>query len=238
MEYSVELLGKKKMVEVTEKSVRRVRLKVFPSQEIKLTVPNDTPTDWVTSFLVSKTKWMEEKLTAFEKTQAVEKEDHIRTGVSTRVLGRQYIVRVIQANRKYVEITDNELLLYTPNKEMQMDVDKQYNNWWQKTSKQYFLNRLDDLYPIIQKHEIQRPDVKVAKMKTLWGSCSRRMNKINLNYYLLKAPPPCIEYVILHELTHFLYPRHDKNFLDFLSVHMPDWRERAKLLDNEIVLGM
>ncbi len=238
MEYSVELLGKKKMVEVTEKSVQRVRLKVFPSQEIKLTVPNDTPTDWVTSFLVSKTKWMEEKLTAFEKTQAVEKEDHIRTGVSTRVLGRQYIVRVIQANRKYVEITDNELLLYTPNKEMQMDVDKQYNNWWQKTSKQYFLKRLDDLYPIIQKHEIQRPDVKVAKMKTLWGSCSRRMNKINLNYYLLKAPPPCIEYVILHELTHFLYPRHDKNFLDFLSVHMPDWRERAKLLDNEIVLGM
>lgn len=238
MEYSVELLGKKKIVEVTEKSVRRVRLKVFPSQEIKLTVPNDTPTDWVTSFLVSKTKWMEEKLTAFEKTQAVEKEDYIRTGVSTRVLGRQYIIRVIQANRKYVEITDSELFLYTPNKEMQMDVDKQYNNWWQKTSKQYFLKRLDDLYPIIQKHEIQRPDVKVAKMKTLWGSCSRRMNKINLNYYLWKAPPPCIEYVILHELTHFLYPRHDKNFLDFLSVHMPDWRERAKLLDNEIVLGM
>jgi predicted metal-dependent hydrolase len=116
--------------------------------------------------------------------------------------------------------------------------DKQYNNWWQKTSKQYYLERLDDLYPIVQKHDVQRPDVKVVKMQTLWGSCSRKLTKINLNYFLLKAPPPCIEYVILHELTHFIYPRHDKNFLDFLSVHMPDWRERTKLLDNEIVLGM
>ncbi len=238
MEYSIELFGKMKTVEVTEKSVRRVRLKVFPSQEIKLTVPDNTPPDWVKNFLASKTKWMEEKLTAFEKTKAVEKEEHIQSGVSTRILGRQYIIQVIQANRKYVEITDSELLLYTPNKENQTDVDKQYNNWWQKASKQYLLERLDDLYPIVQKHDIQRPNMKVAKMQTLWGSCSRKMNKINLNYYLLKAPPPCIEYVILHELTHFLYPRHDKNFLDFLSVHMPDWRERAKLLDNEIVLGI
>ena len=238
MEYSIELLGKIKTVEVTEKPVRRVRLKVFPSQKIMLTVPDDTPPDWVKNFLTSKSKWMEEKLSSFEKTKSIEKEEHIRSGASTRILGRQYIIQVVQANRKHVELSDNELLLHTPNKENQTDVDKQYKNWWQKTAKLYLLARLDDLYPIVQKHAVQRPDVKVVKMKTLWGSCSRKLSKVNLNYYLLKAPPPCIEYVILHELTHFLYPRHDKNFMDFLSVHMPDWRDRTKLLDNEIVLGM
>ena len=60
----------------------------------------------------------------------------------------------------------------------------------------------------------------------------------NLNYYLYKAPGPCIEYVILHELAHFLYPHHDQNFHDFITIYMPDWQERKRLLDYEIVLGI
>ena len=46
----------------------------------------------------------------------------------------------------------------------------------------------------------------------------------------------CVEYVILHELRHFLYRRHDKNFYEMLTVCMPDWQERRRLLDYEIVL--
>ena len=43
---------------------------------------------------------------------------------------------------------------------------------------------------------------------------------------------------ILHELAHFLYPRHDQNFHDFITIYMPDWQERKRLLDYEIVLGI
>ena len=75
-------------------------------------------------------------------------------------------------------------------------------------------------------------------MKTLWGSCSVNRNKVTFNQYLTKAKPACIEYVVLHELVHFLYPNHSKKFYDFLSIYMPDWKERKKVLDTEVVHGL
>ena len=72
-------------------------------------------------------------------------------------------------------------------------------------------------------------------MKTLWGSCSVNRGIITLNFYLIKAGIPYIDYVVLHELTHFLYPNHSKQFYMFLSNYMPDWKERKQVLDQDIV---
>ena len=41
-----------------------------------------------------------------------------------------------------------------------------------------------------------------------------------------------------HELAHFLYPRHDQKIHNFITIYMPDWQERKRLLDYEIVLGL
>ena len=56
---------------------------------------------------------------------------------------------------------------------------------------------------------------------------------ITLNEYLYSASPYCIKYVVLHELTHFLYTNHDKQFFDFISIHMPDWQERKNKLNTD-----
>ncbi|MDR2159802.1 MAG: M48 family metallopeptidase [Treponema sp.] len=50
---------------------------------------------------------------------------------------------------------------------------------------------------------------------------------------LSMARRPCIEYVVLHELIHFLYPNHGREFYDFLTLYMPDWKGRKKVLDLE-----
>ncbi|MCK9313586.1 MAG: M48 family metallopeptidase [Methanocorpusculum sp.] len=238
MDYHVTIVGKSLSVRVTHKNIKTVRLKVFPSGEIRLSVPLDTPDEWVAEFLNQKQKWIAEKVSKFEKTKAIEKETHIRSGAATRILGRQLVIQVEAASQKRIVKNDGKLFLYTTNPNDQENIDKQFNNWWQRKSKEYFIEVVDELYPIIQKHGIKKPKVVVKKMATLWGSCSRKMGRINLNYYLYKASLPCIEYVILHELTHFLYPHHDKDFYDFLTIYMPDWQERKKKLDYEIVLGV
>ena len=48
---------------------------------------------------------------------------------------------------------------------------------------------------------------------------------VTFNQYLVKAKPACIKYVILHELVHFIYLNRSKLFYDFLSIHMPNWKE-------------
>ena len=142
------------------------------------------------------------------------------------------------STRKRIVRDDHWLLIYTTAPDDQNDVDRQFANWWQKNSKKYLLSQLEKMYPIVQKYGVAMPELRVRKMQTLWGSCSRKCHVINLNYYLYKAPVACVEYVILHELLHFLYRQHDKNFYEMLTICMPDWQERRRLLDYEIVLGV
>lgn len=237
MEYYVTIKEAEYPVKVSLKKMKQVRLKVFPSGEIKLSAPVGTPDDWITDYLSDKTAWIEEKLEAFRRTRAVEKEEHFSSGTSTRILGQQLTVQVTASAKKQIQVEDGILHVFTSETE-QTKIDRQVNNWWQQSARRYFAEIIDRLYPVIEKHGVERPTLCVKKMSTLWGSCSRKNQKVNLNYYLYKASIPCVEYVILHELTHFLYPHHNKDFYDFLTIHMPDWQERKKQLDYEFVLGI
>jgi len=53
-----------------------------------------------------------------------------------------------------------------------------------------------------------------------------------------KAPKYCIDYVGLHELLHFKYRYHDRNFYDLMTVLMTDWKERKKILDEDVVRNL
>ena len=237
MDFSVTIKGTSFPVMVSLKKMKQVRLKVFPSGEIKLSAPVGTPEKWIVEYLNDKMSWIEEKMDLFVQTRAIEKEEHFVSGSSTRVLGRQLTIQVHSACRKQIVCEDGILNVYTPETDQPTN-DRQVNNWWQKASKEYFQDVLDRLYPIVEKHGVERPAICVKKMRTLWGSCSRNNQKINLNFYLYKASVPCVEYVILHELAHFLYPYHDKDFYDFITIYMPDWQYRKQQLDYEFVLGI
>lgn len=238
MEYSLQTCRGLLPVEITFKDMKSLRLKVFPGSEIKLSVPLNTPEDFIINFLNQKLMWINKQLNVFSQTAAVEKEQAIKTGTATRILGRQLSIKLIPAARKRIVRDDRWLLIYTTETDNQENIDKQFFNWWQKHSKQYFLSQLEKMFPIVQKYGVEMPDLRVKQMQTLWGSCSRKHHTINLNFYLFKAPVACVEYVILHELLHFIYPKHNDEFYATLTVLMPDWQERKRLLDYEIVLGV
>ena len=91
---------------------------------------------------------------------------------------------------------------------------------------------LNELYPLFRKYGVQMPVLRIRDMETRWGSCLVRKGIITLNKRLLEAPRNCIEYVVLHELCHFIHPNHSKQFYGFLTMLMPDWKERKTILDK------
>lgn len=68
-------------------------------------------------------------------------------------------------------------------------------------------------------------------MNNRWGSCTNS-RKIILNTELIKAPRPCIEYVITHELCHLVHREHNKLFLELLYNEMPDWQKWKNKLEQ------
>lgn len=67
-------------------------------------------------------------------------------------------------------------------------------------------------------------------MKTRWGSCQPSTGRVCINTRLALYPPECLEYVVVHELCHFLEPNHGPGFKKLMTKVMPDWPARkAKL---------
>jgi predicted metal-dependent hydrolase len=76
----------------------------------------------------------------------------------------------------------------------------------------------------------------VQKMKTKWGGSNPKLRTIRLNLELVKKPEQCLDYVILHEMLHFLVPNHSERFFALIEHHMPNWRIVRQSL-NETPLG-
>ena len=68
------------------------------------------------------------------------------------------------------------------------------------------------------------PVVEIRKMKTKWASCIRTKGKIAFNAALARVPPRCVEYVVVHELTHFEVANHSKAFVKLMDERLPRWR--------------
>ena len=94
--------------------------------------------------------------------------------------------------------------------------------------------------PVIRKWE-KKLGVEVTayflqRMKTKWGSCNHEARHIRLNTELVKKPKDLVEYVVIHEMIHWLEPTHNDLFVGLFDEHFPSWREaRAEL--NELPLG-
>lgn len=74
------------------------------------------------------------------------------------------------------------------------------------------------------------PVVKARIMTSKWGVCYTRKNQINISSYLIHYPLECLEYIMVHEMTHFIIPNHSKRFYDIVAKNMPDYKRANDLL--------
>ncbi len=68
--------------------------------------------------------------------------------------------------------------------------------------------------------------------KTRWGSCNVRTHKVNLSLSLVHYPKPCLELIVVHELTHLLEASHNARFYALMDAELPDWRATDALLKS------
>lgn len=87
-------------------------------------------------------------------------------------------------------------------------------------------------------HGLVPRGLRIKDHKYLWGSCTAR-GVVNLNWRLVLAPPPVLEYVVVHELCHLRVPNHQRPFWRLVGRILPDFeRERRWLKDNGALLTL
>lgn len=215
-------------VEILRKDVKNFTLRVKPNGKTELVVPLLATKKHIDKILGKRKNWIDEKKEYFSKFKSVEKK--LISGENMKYLGKNYRLKVYETYKnERVILSLGKLNLYVKNKD---DYNKKLNLiecWYKEKAMIHFLNTVNKYNKITQKDSI---NVRIRKMKTRWGSCNKTKKYINLNLNLIKKPKICIEYVVFHELAHLIYPNHSKDFYNYLSLYMSDWKEREKILNE------
>lgn len=120
------------------------------------------------------------------------------------------------------EITNNKI--YTKD-------SKSLNKYLSKYITSIYQERLNYWYNIFEEN-IPVPNLKIRKMTSRWGVCNIKNHNVTLNLELSKYNIDALDYVIVHELSHFIYPNHSKDFWSLVSKYYPDYKIIRKKLKN------
>lgn len=225
-------LNKDIRIEIKKKKIKNFNLRVLSNGVVTCSVPDNVEEKDVMAFLYKKSSWIIQKVEKYKKLQNVKSIDILKNGGSVQLLGRHYRINIKQSQNFYIEFDDLTINIYSKDKENLEVIQQEYNSYIKQKMYTFFSDVLDRLYPVVRSYHIAKPALKIRKMQSCWGNCNRSKQIITMNEFLYKASPLCIEYIVLHELSHLIYPYHDKNFYNFIELHMPDWKERKKLLNS------
>lgn len=225
--------GNQILYELERKNVKNLNLHVRRDGSVYVSANKLIPVEQVDTFLESKVSFILNAQKRFaEQAQYRPQPKQYVSGETFYIQGRGLRLQVVQAEKD--RIYSDGVHLYLEIKEP-MDFDKKkrmVSKFLDQQCKQIFGEIVDQVYPVFQKYGVAMPSLRIRDMETRWGSCLAKKGVITLNKRLLEAPRHCIEYVVTHEFCHFIHPNHSKQYYAFLTMLMPDWRERKKVLDE------
>lgn len=121
---------------------------------------------------------------------------------------------------KNIDISDDKMYVYDK---------KSLDRYINKNIVDIFSERLNFWYNVFEE-DIPIPNLKIRKMTSRWGVCNIKNHNVTLNYNLFKYDICCLDYVIVHELSHFIHPNHSRNFWNLVGKYYPRYKECRKML--------
>ncbi len=198
---------------VEKKSNKNMYLRVKEDLNIYVTTNYLTPNYLIKKFVNSNIPFIKKQIEKMEK--------RIENKLDYYYLGEIINVVVID-NLKKTSFEDGKL--YVKNKS---EIDK----WYKKQMKIVFKEHLDEIYSRFSER-VPYPNLVIRKMSTRWGVCNKKLEKVTLNSELIYKYPKYLDYVIVHELSHFIHFDHSKAFWELVSENCPDYKRLRKELQE------
>ena len=208
--FEYKLDGQKYNVEIVYKNNKNTYIKIKDDLTIYVTTSFLTPKYAIKQILNENKEFLRKTLNKVNQRSIKEKDFYY--------LGTKYDIILVPFENVDIDNTK----IYVKNN---LELDK----WLKKQTQKVFQERLDICYQKFEE-KIPFPKLKIRKMKTRWGVNHKKDNSITLNAKLIRYDLFVIDYVIIHELSHFVHFDHSKNFWNTVSKYMPDYKKAVKAL--------
>lgn len=217
-------------VSVVRKGIKNLHLGVYPSDgRVRVAVPLTVSDEAVRIAVIGKLRWIRRQQAAFAG-QARQSKRELLAGESHYYLGRRYRLAVsTTAGKSEVTIRNRNTLELRGSPGMTTEQRERVLAHWYRERLRALATPLIERWQEILGVTVEAWGIK--KMKTKWGSCNPTARRIWLNLELVKKPPECLEYLIVHELIHLLVRHHDDHFHALMDKHLPRWQASRKALN-------
>jgi predicted metal-dependent hydrolase len=217
-------------VDVIYKDIKNLHISVYPPVgRVRVAAPQTTDEDTIRLAIVQRLPWIKRQRERLQKADRQSRREML-SGETHYVWGQRYQLDVSRTSGHYrVEAKGKTLWLVTPEG---TDADGRHSTldrWYRRELKEAVPALLEKWQPII---DVEVDRVVVRRMKTKWGTCVTHSRTIWLNPELAKKNPRCLEYIVVHELTHLLERGHGDRFVELMDQFMPDWRSRREELND------
>lgn len=237
MQRTIQIEGSPLQYTLERKNVKNLNLHVRKDGSVYVSANAVVPEEKIDEFLVSKGTFIRNAQRRFqEQEQCKPLPKQYVSGETFYIQGRALRLKVTQANKDNVYSDGVYLFLEVKDSRDFTKKERLVKRFLDGQCKTVFGEIVEELYPVFQKYGVAPPVLRIRNMDTRWGSCLPGKGVITLNKRLLEAPRNCIEYVAMHEFCHFIHPNHSRHFYDFLTMLMPDWKERKRVLDSNMIL--
>ncbi len=230
-EHRILLRGRTVTYELTRKSVKNINLRVRRDGSVAVSAPRSVSLASVEAFLREKQDWL---LLALLRTAARSPAmpERLADGTAIQLFGVQKTLCFVPGPRNSAAVSGNALMVSLSRPDDPALRQRVLTAWLRDRCREAVLACCRAHYPRFAALGVAPPTVRFRSMKTRWGSCQPAKGVLTFNYALVHASPACIEYVVLHEFTHFLHPDHSAAFYACLSGYLPDWKQRREELNR------
>ena len=217
-------------IQVEYKPIKNTHLAVYPPDgRVHVSAPDYLTEDDVRSYVVSKWDWIIRQRTVIAETPR-QTERQFVSGESHYLFGTRYYLKVEEISSGLSEIV-------IQGTKMMMRLNKVSNRRalmqdFYRTKLKNFLEEVISKWMVLL--SISNFTWQIKMMKTQWGSCTKKSRILLFNLELARVPKECIEYVVVHELTHLTVPSHNRVFETLMTERLPRWREIRKQLGDFI----
>jgi len=231
-QYTIDIEGIQ--VEVLHKKIKHFHIHIYPPEgKVRVSAPLRVSKNEVRLAVSSRIGWIQRRRADLIK-QAPRSKWQLISGEYHPFQGKSYLLQVIERHGTpeiHLEKDTTMVMKIRPHTDRSKRVSLLYH---------WYRNQIKALLPsLIAKWEpklgVDVVEWRIRRMKTRWGTCNIEKHRIWLNLELIKKPPECLDYVVLHEMIHLLEKRHNKRFYAYLDRFMPEWRNyRADLKQTSL----
>lgn len=209
--------------QVIRKAIKHVHLSVYPPDGlVRISAPEGMTLETIRLYAITKLVWIksqQSKILAQEREtprEYLDRESHY-------VWGKRYLLKIVPASSTpTIEVKHSVLELHARPGSTESKHAELLEAWYRDQIKAAVPALLQKWQPLIG---VQAGRLHVQRMKTKWGGCNPVTGLIRLNTDLAKKPPECLEYILVHELTHLLEPTHNARFQSLMDGFIPHWRQ-------------